>query len=46
MDLLSFINGNQGLFTLGLLVVIVEMRVHMRHVFRRLDALEDRDDKC
>jgi len=41
MDLLGLINDNQGLLLLGILVSVIESRVHLRHVFRRLDKLEE-----
>lgn len=40
VELLSLINNNQGLMTLGLLVAVVEMRVHLKHAVDRIRRLE------
>jgi len=42
MELLTLINSNQGVMLLGLFALAIEGRVHLRHVFRRLEKLEDK----
>jgi len=41
MELLNFINENNGVLQLALLLVVVEMRVHVRSLISRVNKLED-----
>lgn len=42
-DIIAMINENQGVVTLVLAGIVFEVRIHLRHVIRRLERLEDND---
>jgi len=41
-DVLALVNENTGVIMLGLLILGAETRIHIRHLIRRVDKLEDK----